>query len=57
MRRESGQPIAQKWTGPYGGCLLLMNTIFPKSNLLFDVVIKERLSEIEQAPTTEGAHF
>jgi peptidyl-dipeptidase Dcp len=19
MRRESGQPIAQKWTGPYGG--------------------------------------
>jgi peptidyl-dipeptidase Dcp len=23
----------------------------------FDVVIKERLSEIEQSPTTEGAHF
>jgi hypothetical protein len=27
-------PLLKKWTGPYGGCLLLMNTIFPKSNLL-----------------------
>jgi peptidyl-dipeptidase Dcp len=50
-------PLLKKWTGPYGGFLNEYNISQIKP---FDVVIKERLSEIEaiannpKAPTFEN---
>jgi hypothetical protein len=56
MRRGIRQPIAQKWTGPYGGCLLLIYNI-SQIKPAFDVAIKDVKRDWGDCQQSEGAHF
>jgi Zn-dependent oligopeptidase len=51
MRRNPDNPLLKKWTGPYGGVPAFNEYNISQIKPAFDVVIKERLSELRRSLT------